>query len=47
MYKYKYSVYLANGRIVTVVVDAMSPTDGQMMVEAQYAGLRVHWMGRA
>jgi hypothetical protein len=47
MTKYKYGVYLTNGRMVTVTVEALSPTDGQMMVESQYAGLRVQWMGRA
>jgi hypothetical protein len=47
MKRYKYGVYMPNGRMITVVMEALSPADGETAVQSQYGGLRVQWMGRA
>jgi len=38
---------MPNGRMITVIMEAVSPTDGENAVKAQYGGLRVQWMGKA
>jgi len=44
---YKYRVYVTDSRSVDVVFGAISPSEGQLMVEAQYAGKRVIYIGHA
>lgn len=47
MTKYKYGVYFPNGRMITVIMDALTPSDGETALRAQYGGFRIQWMGRA
>jgi hypothetical protein len=44
MNRYKYRVYLKD-RSFDVVFDCNTPSDGQMLLEAQY-GCQVTWMGQ-
>lgn len=46
MNTYKFRVYLANGRTVDVTGQGNCPSTAQALMEAQYAGCRVVWMGR-
>jgi hypothetical protein len=45
MSKYQYRIYIDN-RSFDVTQEAMTPSDGQTLLEAQYGG-RVIWMGVA
>lgn len=46
MYTYKFRVYLTNGRTVDVTAQGNAPSTAQAMLEAQYSGCRVVWMGQ-
>jgi hypothetical protein len=45
MKTYTYRVYLTDSRIVDIPFQAISPSQGQLAVEALYSGLRVVWIG--
>jgi len=45
MKTYRYRVYLTDSRVIDIPFQAISPSQGQLAVQAQYAGLRVVWIG--
>ena len=51
MFKYRYRIYLtdsrvyANNRTFDVSINADTVSQGQAMLEAQYSGARVTWLG--
>jgi len=45
MHTYTYRVYLDGAQYVDVQIQAPAPSTGQMMLESQYKGRRVQWMG--
>ena len=51
MNTYRFRIYLidnevyANNRTFDVTINANTVSEGQVMLEAQYAGARVSWLG--
>ena len=44
MFTYRYRIYLKD-RTFDVVIETRTPSEGTAMLEAQYSGARVTWMG--
>jgi hypothetical protein len=45
MKTYTYRVYLTDSRVIDIPFQAISPSQGQLAVQAQYSGHRVVWIG--